>query len=45
MNKIDVIIVLAEKKNLTEKQATEIVKLKFKGFTKERIDDNRAFCS
>ena len=33
MNKIDVIKVLAEKKNLTGKQATEIVDLVFDGFT------------
>jgi integration host factor subunit beta len=35
MNKIDVIMTLAEKKNLTEKQAAEIVNLIFKGFTNE----------
>ena len=35
MNKIDVIMALAEKKNLTEKQATEIVNLMFKGFINE----------
>jgi integration host factor subunit beta len=35
MNKIDVIIALAEKKNLTDKQATDIVNLMFKGFINE----------
>ena len=35
MNKIDVIMALAEKKNLTEKQAAEIVDLMFKGFINE----------
>jgi integration host factor subunit beta len=35
MNKINVIMTLAEKKNLTEKQAAEIVNLMFKGFTNE----------
>jgi len=35
MNKIDVIMALAEKKNLTEKQAAEIVDLTFKGFINE----------
>jgi integration host factor subunit beta len=32
MNKIDVITALAGKKNLTEKQATDIVNLVFNGF-------------
>jgi integration host factor subunit beta len=35
MNKIDVIMTLVEKKNLTEKQAAEIVNLIFKNFTNE----------
>ena len=35
MNKIDMIMALAEKKNLTEKQAAEIVNLMFKGFINE----------
>ena len=35
MNKSDLIVALAEKKNLTEKQATEIVDLMFKGFINE----------
>jgi integration host factor subunit beta len=35
MNKIDVIMALAEKKNLTEKQATDVVNLMFKGFINE----------
>jgi integration host factor subunit beta len=33
MNKSDLIVALAAKKNLTEKQATEIVDLVFDGFT------------
>ena len=33
MNKSDLIVALAEKKNLTEKQATDIVDLVFDGFT------------
>jgi len=33
MNKIDVIMVLAEKKNLPEKQAMDIVNLVFNGFS------------
>ncbi|MGA2781946.1 MAG: HU family DNA-binding protein [Smithella sp.] len=41
MNKIDVIMALAEKKNLTEKQATEIVNLIFKGFTNELKNGGR----
>ena len=35
MNKSDVIMALAEKKNLTEKQAMDIVNLMFKGFINE----------
>jgi len=35
MNKIDVIMALAEKKNLTEKQASDVVNLMFKGFINE----------
>ena len=35
MNKIDVIMALAEKKNLTGKKAAEIVDLMFKGFINE----------
>jgi len=35
MNKSDLIVALATKKNLTEKQATEIVDLMFKGFINE----------
>ena len=35
MNKSDLIVALAEKKNLTGKQATEIVDLMFKGFINE----------
>ena len=35
MNKSDLIVALAAKKNLTEKQATEIVDLMFKGFINE----------
>jgi integration host factor subunit beta len=35
MNKFDVIMELADKKNLTEKQAAEIVDLMFKGFINE----------
>jgi integration host factor subunit beta len=41
MNKIDVIMALAEKKNLTEKQATDIVNLMFKGFTNELKNGGR----
>jgi integration host factor subunit beta len=41
MNKIDVIKVLAEKKNLTGKQATEIVNLIFKGFINELNNGGR----
>ena len=33
MNKSDLVAALADKKNLTEKQATEIVDLVFDGFT------------
>jgi integration host factor subunit beta len=35
MNKSDLIVALAGKKNLTEKQATDIVDLMFKGFINE----------
>ena len=35
MNKSDLIVALADKKNLTEKQATDIVNLMFKGFINE----------
>ena len=35
MNKSDVIMALAEKKNLTEKQASDVVNLMFKGFINE----------
>ena len=35
MNKSDLVAALVDKKNLTEKQATEIVNLMFKGFTNE----------
>ena len=35
MNKSDLIVALAEKKNLTEKKAAEIVDLMFKGFINE----------
>ncbi len=41
MNKIDVIMAIAEKKNLTEKQATEIVNLMFKSFTNELKNGGR----
>jgi integration host factor subunit beta len=41
MNKIDVIKVLAEKKNLTGKQAMEIVDLMFKGFVNELKNGGR----
>ena len=35
MKKSDLVAALAEKKNLTEKQATDIVDLMFKGFINE----------
>lgn len=35
MNKSDLVAALVDKKNLTEKQATEIVDLMFKGFINE----------
>jgi len=35
MNKSDLVAALAAKKNLTEKQATDIVNLMFKGFINE----------
>jgi integration host factor subunit beta len=41
MNKIDVIMALAGKKNLTEKQATDIVNLLFDGFTNELKNGGR----
>jgi integration host factor subunit beta len=41
MNKIDVIMALAEKKNLTGKQAMEIVDLMFKGFINELKNGGR----
>ena len=41
MNKIDVIKVLAEKKNLTGKQAMEIVDLMFNGFANELKNGGR----
>jgi len=41
MNKSDLIVALATKKNLTEKQATEIVDLMFKGFTNELKNGGR----
>ena len=41
MNKSDLIVALAEKKNLTGKQATEIVDLVFDGFTDTLKNDGR----
>jgi len=41
MNKSDLIVALAEKKNLTGKQATEIVDLMFKGFINELKNGGR----
>ena len=41
MKKSDLIVTLAAKKNLTEKQATEIVDLMFKGFTNELKNGGR----
>ena len=41
MNKSDLIVALAAKKNLTEKQAMEIVDLMFKGFTNELKNGGR----
>ena len=41
MNKSDLIVALGAKKNLTEKQATEIVDLMFKGFTNELKNGGR----
>ena len=35
MNKSDLIEVLAKKKNLNDKQATEVVNIMFDGFTNE----------
>jgi len=41
MNKSDLIDAFAEKKNLTEKQAMEIVDLMFKGFINELKNGGR----
>jgi integration host factor subunit beta len=41
MNKIDVIMTLAEKKSLTKKQAIDIVNLIFKGFINELKNGGR----
>ena len=41
MNKSDLIEVLAKKKNLTDKQATEIVNIMFDGFTNELKNNGR----
>ena len=41
MNKSDLVVALVDKKNLTEKQATEIVDLMFKGFTNELKNGGR----
>ncbi|MGO9215903.1 MAG: HU family DNA-binding protein [Syntrophales bacterium] len=41
MKKSDLIIALADKKNLTGKQAAEIVDLMFEGFTNELKNDGR----
>jgi len=41
MNKSDLIVALAAKKNLTEKQAMEIVNLIFDGFTNELKNGGR----
>jgi integration host factor subunit beta len=41
MNKSDLIVALAEKKNLTGKQVTEIVDLMFKGFINELKNGGR----
>ncbi|MCK7467489.1 MAG: integration host factor subunit beta [Desulfobacterales bacterium] len=41
MNKSDLIEVLAKKKNLTDKQATEIVNIMFDGFTNELKNNRR----
>jgi len=41
MNKSDLIVALATKKNLTGKQATEIVDLMFKGFINELKNGGR----
>ena len=41
MNKSDLIEVLAKKKNLTDKQATEIVNIMFDGFTNELKSNGR----
>ena len=41
MKKSDLVAALVDKKNLTEKQATEIVDLMFKGFTNELKNGGR----
>ncbi len=41
MNKSDLVTALAEKKNITGKQATEIVDLMFKGFANELKNGGR----
>ena len=41
MNKSDLVNVLAEKKNLTEKRAMDIINLIFGGFTNEFKNGNR----
>ena len=41
MNKSDLVVALVDKKNLTEKQATEIVDLMFKGFANELKNGGR----
>ena len=41
MNKSDLVVALVDKKNLTEKQATEIVDLMFKGFINELKNGGR----
>jgi integration host factor subunit beta len=41
MNKSDLVNVLAEKKNLTEKKAMDIVNLVFDGFTNELKNGGR----
>jgi integration host factor subunit beta len=41
MKKSDLIVALSDKKNLTEKQATDIVNLMFKGFINEFKKDGR----
>lgn len=41
MNKSDLIEVLAKKKNLNDKQATEVVNIMFDGFTNELKNNGR----